>query len=426
MGTSVGGATKVGLALPGGAPLITASPDTLFSSTPTFVKGGSGIAVAPGATVADGVRYGGKATIPLTGGRSAVVNVAGRITPANLAKGVRALAGGPLGVAAIIGVPLIADWMEDAGMRANPDGSGFQQSDPAVCTVAPCYGYQTSGTNYWGVPFSFTGSSAASVCQARIAYFNSLSDPPYSTRAEFAFMSGNVCYMTNYHRVTNANYGQTTVTIGQVSVPPQSQAWIPATAEQLETKLQTVAPSPGVVRELLDKGIAIPVESPSVTGPSTTPGPQSQTNRPDGKVVTQTTTHNHTYEGDTITTTITNITNVYDPATNTTETTTEEKEPEDERQCKDGDQTVGCAELDTPEGEIPKRTETLTYEPVNIWGGGSCPADKTMQLAGRTMTVVDWAERCDWLVTYLKPMVIAVSAIAALFLLIPGAPRPEL
>lgn len=130
----------------------------------------------------------------------------------------------------------------------------------------------------------------------------------------------------------------------------------------------------------------------------------------DGKIVYNTTT----------------VTNIYNETTNTTETTTEEKPAEETEKCKDGDATLGCATADTPEGEIPKRTETLEYEPVNIWGGGSCPADKTMQLAGRTMTVVDWAERCDWLVTYLKPMVIAVSAIAALFLLIPGAPRPEL
>lgn len=402
MGTTVGGATKVGLALPGGSPLITASPDTLFSSSPTFVKGGSGIAVAPGATVADGVRYGGKATIPLTGGRSVAVNVAGRITPANLAKGVAAIAGGPLGVAAIIGVPLIIDWMESAGTRVNPDGSGFQQVDPTVCTVAPCYGYYVSGS--YGFTSSMLFPTKEALCEAvRVA-----------SGASSYSVSGNVCY------VPSGSCSRWCPVIQQTTVAPSPPTWTTATPEQLEAKLQTVAPAPGVVRELLDKGIAIPVESPSVTGPSTTPGPQSQTNRPDGKVVTQTTTHNHTYEGDTITTTITNITNVYDPTTDTTETTTEEKEPEDERQCKDGDQTVGCAEFgNPPTDEIPTATRSISFVPESLFGGGTCPTWPTWEdsLGSHELDLDGF---CDLASNVIRPLLLAMAALAAVFIVIPA------
>lgn len=66
--------------------------------------------------------------------------------------------------------------------------------DATVCTVAPCYGYETSGTNYWGAPYSFTGPSAASVCQARIAYLRLVGPALHHTGSVFPHVGAHLLH----------------------------------------------------------------------------------------------------------------------------------------------------------------------------------------------------------------------------------------
>ncbi len=96
----------------------------------------------------------------------------------------------------------------------------------------------------------------------------------------------------------------------------------------------------------------------TVTGPATSPGTSSQTQKPNGNTETKTVTHNHTYNGNTITTTTTTVINNYNPTTNTTETetTTETPEPEPEP-----DNTVVDTALpDQPKLYEPKYPQGLT------------------------------------------------------------------
>ncbi len=94
--------------------------------------------------------------------------------------------------------------------------------------------------------------------------------------------------------------------------------------------------------------------------------------------------------------------------------------------CTRNPTVLACQEpeLDTPDGEVPRRTESLEYEAVNAWGNGSCPADSTMTLKGRTLVVYEWGSKCQLITTYVKPLILTVSLVIALFILMPGG-RPE-
>lgn len=80
---------------------------------------------------------------------------------------------------------------------------------------------------------------------------------------------------------------------------------------------------------------------------------------------------------------------------------------------------LACArpDLDTPEQDIPKKTENITYTEMNLWGGGACPSNVAVSVNGQTITALDMASTCSLITTYLRPMVIAASALSAMFIL---------
>lgn len=77
-------------------------------------------------------------------------------------------------------------------------------------------------------------------------------------------------------------------------------------------------------------------------------------------------------------------------------------------------------EFDTPEGEIPRQTVNLTYTEESFLGSGSCPADKYAVVHGETLKVFDWADGCQKIVTYAKPVILTIAAFIALLIIIPG------
>lgn len=96
--------------------------------------------------------------------------------------------------------------------------------------------------------------------------------------------------------------------------------------------------------------------------------------------------------------------------------------------CTAGDTRAGCAELGTPTNEtIPGVTVTLPgFAPeTQHFGGGQCPANVFMTFngVGKNLKVWDWQYACDVLVTYIKPMVLTLGALAAFFILL-GMPQP--
>lgn len=178
----------------------------------------------------------------------------------------------------------------------------------------------------------------------------------------------------------------------QIFSPPS----VAATQQELEDAIANYE-NPSILNPALEDVTNHPqwehpssTSNPTLSGPSSTPGGSKQTNHPDGKVSTSTTTINHTYNQNKTYHTTTTVTNIFNPTTGTTETTTEESEespPEDE------------PAVDTPLSDLPKlyekkypdgfagawnaRKTELLGAPIgslisslmpNISGAGTCPS----------------------------------------------------
>jgi len=111
---------------------------------------------------------------------------------------------------------------------------------------------------------------------------------------------------------------------------------------------------------------------------------------------------------------------VPDSPTEPSTDTPREDGKEDRDFCDKNPNVLACLELDTPEGEIPKGTFNVTYAVENSWGNGSCPADKYATLAGKSVKVYDWEQTCDYVATYVRPILLLLCALGALFIVMPG------
>lgn len=123
-----------------------------------------------------------------------------------------------------------------------------------------------------------------------------------------------------------------------------------------------------------------------------------------------------TQQTQTVTNIINNITNI--TTTENTTITESDDSPEKEQKefCEQNPDSLACAELDTPEAEIPRDTVNITFAPENLgFGAGTCPADK--QIGPHTFS---YAATCDILASYVKPLVIALALFGALLIVFVG------
>lgn len=168
---------------------------------------------------------------------------------------------------------------------------------------------------------------------------------------------------------------------------------------------------------------------------TTTPAPTGTTGAtdPGTQTTTTTTTANNTYrpgsagsgpsmETKTQTQTTTNITNNVTNTTSSTvinNTTETDKAPEEEQKdfCEKNPDSLACSELDTPEGEVPRDTIEIDFEPEDLGlGAGTCPPDKPID----DLTVFSYQPTCDVLDTYVYPMTIAFAMFGALLIIFVG------
>ncbi len=108
----------------------------------------------------------------------------------------------------------------------------------------------------------------------------------------------------------------------------------------------------------------------------------------------------------------------------TDQPTDNDKPREDDRDlCQRNPDILACAkpELDTPDGEIPKTTKDVSYQPESLFGGGSCPANKVMSIHGQQITVWDWDQSCGWITGAMRPIVLVLSGFAAFVIVSAGA-----
>lgn len=193
----------------------------------------------------------------------------------------------------------------------------------------------------------------------------------------------------------------------------------PFNPSNLPTKLINPPPNPGgVVEEGLGLGVPdIPAGQPSVTGPSSVPGPTTTTTGPAGTTVTNV-TNNYNYDNDTIT--VTQTTTVNHP-NGDVETTVTEDVPQPS-ECEKNPDTLGCTQLDEVDpGEIPKDTENITFQAEDVFGGGQCPANVQASFAtiAKSATIVDWQTFCGHALP-LRALVIGLASIMAMFIIMPG------
>lgn len=199
------------------------------------------------------------------------------------------------------------------------------------------------------------------------------------------------------------------------------------TNDQAITLLNTHTLDQSLVKAILQTGTAIQVDDDAVTvtGPASVTTGTSTTTGPTGTSTTKSNTP-ITYEGNKITIgpTTTTTTNV-DVGGDTTTTTTvvQNDTPEDDTsECEKSPDSLGCAELDTPEQEIPRDTEDVTLDTANQFGGGACVPDVTFNFSSGHGGSATWSMQtpCDMIASYVRPMVILLCTFGALMIILPG------
>lgn len=235
----------------------------------------------------------------------------------------------------------------------------------------------------------------------------------------------------------------------------------PATQQEIEDLIASNSGWPGSAARALATSLNAPgghveTEPLKVTGPATVPGEKTTTTEtvklnPGTNTIaspgtsptdtgTKTTTKQDntkvTYNNNTVTTnsTVTNTTTtITNNVTNVTTTEgtkdeeTENKDPPKEEQqsdCEKNPEALMCQEvdLDTPEGEIPKKNREVTLTEENLFGSGSCPADVYFNPSGvmQQLKVWDWNQACGHISTYVKPILILTCTFTAFMILVPG------
>lgn len=171
------------------------------------------------------------------------------------------------------------------------------------------------------------------------------------------------------------------------------------------------------VADAVASGEPLDAPAPTVSGPATAPGPTSTTTS--GNTTTTTNnTYNINYSNNQVTYNTTSTTTINDGTTTTTSTTTTaDDQPASE--CQKNPNSLNCADLDVPDGTIPKTTKNIAYTAETWFGGGSCPADKYLTTHGQQIKVWDWQSTCSNLVTYFRPVLLIVAAVMAMFIVLP-------
>jgi hypothetical protein len=286
-----------------------------------------------------GVKASGSGQIKNPSGNAIPVGASGRVSGSAASGAIgRAIpkllkqVSGPLGVGMVL-----YDLAKELDFDLSKDDSGglaVSKNDPTVCTVDPCYSYSMSTPNV-------SASDREGVCSAWTSGWGAL-NPGY-----FAVMTGTTttgggagageCIYSKGYTSNGEIFGTGyTTSISKSTVPASPSVAIQSTSQEF---LDAVAaksgwPSTSALSRALSDSVAATGEqlsitdTPSVTGPSSSPGTTTTTNNTtNNTTTTSTTNYQHTYAGDTIntTTTTTNVTinnttgDVIDNSTTTTQ-----------------------------------------------------------------------------------------------------------
>jgi hypothetical protein len=334
----------------------------------------------------------------------------------------------------------VAGWLGLAGLVYDAtSGLWTAPNDGALpADVYQSDGYEWS-VNWWGV--TYTGSSASGTC-AKISgpsIVSSVYDPRWGGFCDIKYYNNKELYpdwissgapSVNKIGPSSCPSGWYVTPAGCVQSPPpktltQEEAIEEIVKHPMPADVPRHIPEPLPVELPEYQPMFIPTGNP-VPNPSYNPSqPVSPSNQPfvqPGVKVEPAPSPSAPWQVD-----VKPVNRPTESPTGSTEPTTEpstdtprEDGKEDRDFCDKNPDSLACTELDTPEGEIPKSTFDVSYSIENTWGSGSCPADKYATLAGKSVKVYDWAQTCDYVATYVRPILLVLCALGALFIVMPG------
>lgn len=356
-----------------------------------------------------------------------------------------AIVGGPVGLA-FLALPVIVDWMQDAGVR-HEDGQ-FEKPDPASCT-ASCYTYTGSAG-----PTPISSPSIGGFCAAYQAAANALPRPMHRHQLQSLDVPNHRCYFKRTFVSAAGEDGASDfayVTPAKTSRAPDPDAWVPATTQDVEDRMSMVTPSPEALAELYRLGEfhmpAHPVpdlvdtlradfesRSPESTETTTSESPaETKTEQKTCATYTQLSGSTVGLVEQCTTTTTTQAKDpetgapVGDPKVETSTKTNTTPDPATKEEaadpCADAPDRAMCVKLGTATGEIPTATRSVSYTPEILFGSGTCPPDQTISVYGMSLKLTDMPKACNLLATYVKPIAILLAAFSALMIVAVGVPE---
>lgn len=86
--------------------------------------------------------------------------------------------------------------------------------------------------------------------------------------------------------------------------------------------------------------------------------------------------------------------------------------------CSTNPGKLGCVELGDPSIEqIPTDAFSFDYEPLNLFGSGTCPDFDAIEVGGMQLNIFNGPQACGYITDYVRPIVILLSTFAATFIL---------
>lgn len=354
--------------------------------------------------------------------------VAQTITAPRLAKGISALAGGPLGLG-LLALSFTADWLTDAGLSVDPSSGAVSK----VVTNVECRvqagngvwsGFHPSCEEALATVLHYYGEGHSTSCDATTA----------TASAQWAY---GACFVGPYTLTSNVHYLSEGVQVVAPSVVESSLSATPRTASEIEKILSETIQYPEIQPDPVD-WVRIDPINPGDYIKSPTKTDQKTTTNPDGSKVEE--TKSCWIKGTVQTGASLKLTEVCNTDTvtkspsgtvtgTTTATTDSETSDAATPDAEDGglcDTLIGkliCTDLgDAPTDEIPKTTKDLSYTPEVLFGSGTCPADKVVNLGAFTVPLTNMAQTCGWLADFVKPLAILLATFSATLIVI-GAPK---
>jgi len=341
-----------------------------------------------------------------------------KISARQIAKGFRAAAGGPLGLA-LLAAPVVIDWLDDAGIEHE---DGVFKASPPLPAGYDGYEYreQSIGSTWF--------ETKAQACTWFAGVYGRVCHNPHSDTVG----------STIWFQTRNAGAGvvgiQDHFYSRRIDPTPPDTTPVAISDAELEDKLTAANATPEVLKELADKGGVSPdpdpADTPKVQNPIQSQDKTTTKTNPDGSTETTVCRTSGTQIGDNIKLTEQCTITSRDPSgtvTSTTTTDTDDAAPqpgsEQSMFCTLFPDILACAKFGEADEEIPTSTREVTFSEESLFGGGTCPTDQTFTFRGHAIPITNYAQACDLLVTYVRPIALLLAFVAGLMIVTRGMPE---